>query len=836
MGRWRLLKMAFKPKEKWRHHTFVWASISQISQQDKITSMESESSTPHAALHREQGRYALVAGYIAIWLLMSLLTTAALGYMSSIQEQLRDIVAIHNTKKDLVKQMHASSRERVFSLQYMLLIDDPFERDAESIKIYQNGTKFNEAREQFLRLPLDPPERSIMDKHELLAGRAAPTQRDVINLIMRDETERARHILLDEVTSIQQQALALLGELEEYQDSSIKSALQRAESAYTKAGYLLIFLGGIAVILLIAIAVKVFSVMRVAAQALHDEKDRLRVTLHSIGDGVVATDSSGIIEYINPAAEQLTGWSKEAAVGTSIFETFKVINTATGMPVASTISELIDETRITDIHHHSLLRRKDGSTLAVDYTASAIHHNDGKIGGYVTVFRDESELREMAHHLSHQATHDPLTNLANRRQFEHRLELLLKQNEGSHGEHVLCYLDLDHFKIVNDTCGHAAGDELLKQVVTLFRQKVRTNDLLARIGGDEFGLLLENCPVERALGITEEIRKSIQQYRFIWNGQIFHIGVSIGMVAIDKRWRNLPELLAAADAACYAAKDGGRNRVHLYLTGNTGRESGEESSWPERIRMALGQERLLHYYQIPVPLRPSPSTYQLIDLQLRIQEQGRQRLPLAPLLQYAERHGLAAQIDRCAVEHALMLALLREDKNAVYTIPLSAASLQDKSFATDIVGMATVRCIPPAQLCLEIPESFLIANPGSAGQAAQALIDEGFRIALDGTGRSFGSLEALRSMPFEHLRIAGDFIHQAMEDALLHIQLEAIVRMAHNMGIRVIAMDIQSRQMIGQLEEIGIDYMSGHGIDKPQPAIALLINEYSEHRYESRQA
>lgn len=798
--------------------------------------MESESAVPRTTFHREQGRYALVAGYIAIWLLMSLLTAAALGYMSSIQEQLRDIVAIHNTKKDLVKRMHASSRERVFGLQHMLLIDDPFARDAESMNIYQNGAKFDEAREQFLRLPLDSTEQAIIESHALLARRAAPTQSEMISLIMSDELESARQMLLAEVTPIQQQALALLRDLEEYQDTSIKEAFQRTETAYANARWLLILLGGIAVLLLLGIAVKVFKVMRIAAQALHDEKDRLRVTLHSIGDGVIATDSNGIIEYLNPAAEQLTGWSKEHSIGRNIFQTFNVITTSTGMPVAATIAELIDESPITDLHHHSLLRRKDGSTLAVDYTTSAIHHNDGTVSGYVTVFRDESELREMAHHLSHQATHDPLTNLANRREFEYRLEQLLKQNETSYGEHVLCYLDLDRFKIVNDTCGHAAGDELLKQVVALFRQRVRSNDLLARIGGDEFGLLLQNCPVERALGITEEIRKSVNQYCFLWNGQAFRIGVSIGMVAIDNRWKNLPEMLAAADAACYAAKDGGRNRVHLYLSATSGQLNGSEASWPERIRNALEQERLTHYYQKPVPLSPSTPRAHAIDLQLRIMEQGRQRLPLAPLLTHAERHGLTPLIDRYAVEHALMLALLRENTDAVYTIALSATSLQDKQFVQDIAAMAEIRLVPPAQLCLEIPESFLIANTQAAHQAALALKERGFRIALEGNGQGVSSLEVLRSIPFEYLRIPGDFIHEAMEDAILHIQLEATVRMAHSLGMHVIAMDIQSRQMIEQLDEIGIDYMSGHGIDKPQPAIALLISEYSEGSAEARRA
>lgn len=795
--------------------------------------MGRESTPLHSSLHREQGRYALVAGYIAIWLMMSLLSVAALGYMSTIQEQLRDIVEIHNTKKDLVKRMHASTRERVFSLQHMLLIDDPFERDAESLRIYHNGAKFSEAREEFMKLPLEPAEQIILSKHSMLASRAGPTHREVIALIVGGERERARQLLLSEVLSTQQEALILLQDLEEYQDSSIKQALQRAETSYSKAGSLLIILGGIAVILLIAIAFKVFRIMRVSAQALHDEKDRLRVTLHSIGDGVIATDSNGVIEYINPAAEQLTGWGKDAAHGKNLFEIFNVISTSTEMPVVTTISELVDESRITDLHHHSLLQRKDGTTRAVDYTASAIHHNDGTISGYVTIFRDESELREMAHHLSHQATHDPLTNLSNRREFEHRLELQLNQDGIRNSEHVLCYLDLDRFKIVNDTCGHAAGDELLKQIVILFKHRIRCNDLLARIGGDEFGLLLENCPVERALGITEEIRKSVQYYRFVWKGQSFQIGVSIGMVVIDTRWNNLQELLAAADAACYAAKEGGRNRIHLYITGDTG-QNDDKTAWPARLNHALKQDRLVHYYQRPVALHSTVPETKYIELQLRIIEQGYQRLPFSPLLPQAERHGLAPQFDRWGVRHALMLALLREDIDAVYSIPLSAMSLQDENFVSDIAAMADELTASPAQICLEIPENYLVGNVQVASAVAIELKDRGFRIALDSAGQGIGALDVLRNLPFDYLKISGDFVHEAMEDAIRHIQLEAIVRMAHSIGMHVIAMNIQSRQVIEQACDIGIDYISGHGIDKPQPALALLITDQLEERHEKR--
>lgn len=787
--------------------------------------MDSEPVTPHSTLYREHGRYALVAGYIAIWLLMTVLSVVALVYMTSIQEQLRDIVSIHNTKKDLVKQMHASARERVFSLQHMLLVDDPFERDAETIKMYQHGVTFSQARDRFMQLPLASLEQDIMSRHALLANRAGPTQRDAMTLILEDEMEKGRHLLLGEVIPIQQQAMTLLKELEEYQDASIKQALQQGEEAFEDARILLVVLGGIAVLMLLFIAMKVFGVLRTSAQALNDEKDRLRITLHSIGDGVIATDSTGIIEYINPVAEQFTGWNGEAARGVNIFDVFNIINAANGKPVAKSIDDLIDEARNNDIHHHSLLRRRDDSTLAVDYTTSAIRHTDGNIGGYVTIFRDESSLREMANHLSHQASHDPLTNLANRRVFEHHLELLLREDETSRTEHVLCYLDLDRFKIVNDTCGHAAGDELLKQIVALFRQRVRSNDLLARIGGDEFGLLLENCPVQRAMGIADEIRESVHRYRFIWKGQSFHIGVSIGMVVIDNRWNNLPELLAAADAACYAAKDGGRNRIHLYISGDTGTTNIDEESWPERIRYALEHNRLIHYSQQPVALRSSVPGSSYIYLQLRIKEQGRQRLPFAPLLPQAERHGLAPQIDRWAVENALILAVLREESSAIYSIALSSASLQDEHFAADIAALAQQRSISPAQICLELPENYLLANIQNASTATLRLTEMGFRIALEGTGQSIGTHDTLRSLPFDYLRIHGDFIHEAMDDPILHIQLEANVRMAHSIGMYVVAMDIQSRQVIEQLDDIGVDYLSGHGIAKPQPAIALLITD-----------
>jgi diguanylate cyclase (GGDEF)-like protein/PAS domain S-box-containing protein len=301
-----------------------------------------------------------------------------------------------------------------------------------------------------------------------------------------------------------------------------------------------------------------------AEEALFEEKERAQVTLHSIGDAVITTDAKGTVAYLNRVAESLTGWSSADAQGRSLDTVFRIVDEETGKPVSDPVTRCIEEGRVVGLGNHTVLVGRDGEEYAIEDTAAPIRGRAGQVLGAVLVFHDATETRRAARQMVHDATHDALTDLVNRREFERRLEHAFAGAKEFGSQHALCYLDLDQFKLVNDTAGHAAGDELLKQVRTLLRGKFRGRDTLARLGGDEFGLLLDNCSVERAVKIAEMVVTTLRNFRFSWNGQTFHIGVSIGVAPVMADAENAAEILAQADVACYAAKERGRNRVRVY--------------------------------------------------------------------------------------------------------------------------------------------------------------------------------------------------------------------------------------------------------------------------------
>ncbi|MEG4085365.1 diguanylate cyclase domain-containing protein [Microcoleus sp. POL10_C6] len=298
--------------------------------------------------------------------------------------------------------------------------------------------------------------------------------------------------------------------------------------------------------------------------SLFAEKELAQVTLQSIGDAVITTNAEGNVRFFNPIAEQLTGWKAHEAKGLPLSTVFEIVNEVTRKPVQNPINKALLEKRIVGLANHTILIARDGTEYAIDNSAAPIRDCQGQIIGAVIVFHDVTESRNLARQLSWEASHDALTGLINRRGFEQRLMEAIASVQDSNQQHALCYLDLDKFKVVNDTAGHIAGDELLRQITRLLHKGVRANDTLARLGGDEFGLLLTKCPLSKAALIAENLKDLVHQFRFIWDSKTFIIGVSIGVVAINQDSQDLMEVMGAADAACYAAKAKGRNCVHVY--------------------------------------------------------------------------------------------------------------------------------------------------------------------------------------------------------------------------------------------------------------------------------
>jgi len=554
---------------------------------------------------------------------------------------------------------------------------------------------------------------------------------------------------------------------------------------------------------------------------LHRERDLAQVTLASIGDGVITTDESGCVQYMNPVAERLTGWSADEARGQRVTLIYRLVDEKTGEVLTNPVRGVLTRGEALPRIEHALLLRRDNSRVAVQDSAAPIRSRDGFLIGAVLVFHDMTVTLNLARELSHQASHDALTGVPNRREFERCLIELLERPRESDRADMLCYLDLDQFKVVNDTCGHVAGDELLRQVTGLLREQLRVSDMLARLGGDEFGLILHGCPLDQALVLAERIRGSIQDYRFAWEGRSFSIGVSIGVVEITPDERDLGRLMSAADAACYAAKEDGRNRVHVYQPDDDKLlEQHGQMQWVGRLQSALDQDRLRLYVQPIVPLH-SPEINPLhFEILVRLEENGKIISP-GSFLPAAERYNLMPRIDQWVVNNTLAWLGDRFRKqgslDGVYCINLSGASLSDDRFRSTLRATLEQMKLPPGAICFEITETAAVANLSKVVSFILEVKQLGCSFALDDFGSGLSSFAYLKNLPVDFLKIDGSFIKDVETDPIDLAMVQAINAIGHVMGLKTIAEFVENEAILDRLVEIGLDYAQGYHLGKPTP-------------------
>jgi diguanylate cyclase (GGDEF)-like protein/PAS domain S-box-containing protein len=450
-----------------------------------------------------------------------------------------------------------------------------------------------------------------------------------------------------------------------------------------------------------------------------------------------------------------------------------------------------------------------------------------QIGQFIERRRAETALRKSEQRLAWQATHDELTGLVNRREFEQLLEQALGGAKTQDQQHSLCYLDLDRFKIVNDTCGHAAGDELLRQVTTLMRSQVRNTDILARLGGDEFGLLLKNCPGQQAMSIANTLRQILQEYRFIWQDQTFTIGVSIGVVTIGSNTTNLLSALNAADAACYAAKNTGRNRVCFYQAdGNEVAQHHNQIQWVPRLTQALEKNLFSLYYQPIVPINRVDGHQEHYEVLVRLDDKNEGIVSPLAFIPAAERYHLMHLIDRWVITtlFATQGQKYRDNWNScqqresyLYAINLSGATINDDDFINFLLEQFKLYQIPPEVICFEITETLAITNLSKAANLIKELRSIGCHFALDDFGSGVSSFGYLKTLPVDYLKIDGNFIKDIVSSPTDLALTEAINRVGHTMGLKTIAEFVENELILAKLQELGVDYAQGYGIAKPLP-------------------
>jgi diguanylate cyclase (GGDEF)-like protein/PAS domain S-box-containing protein len=564
---------------------------------------------------------------------------------------------------------------------------------------------------------------------------------------------------------------------------------------------------------------------KLAEIALAEERERAQVTLASIGDGVIRTDAAGVVDYLNAVAERLTGWSAEEAAGQPLGRVFDLVDEAGMRLLFDPVERCLREGQVVELPDSSILLRRDGMEFAIRDSVAPIHDRQGRITGTVLVFKDVTELRGMEREMSYLAQHDALTGLLNRREFETRLERCLRTAAEEERQHALFYLDLDEFKLVNDTSGHLAGDELLKQVTAVLAAQLRRGDTLARLGGDEFGVLLEDTSPERARELGEALRAAVRANRFVWQDRIFEIGVSLGTVMIDRESGDIAQVLSAADAACYVAKEAGRNRIHEYQLDDTlVTERYGAMDWIHRIHKAFDEERFRLYRQPIQPLGRDPDVAPLAplcEIFIRmVDEQGRIATPAA-FIPAAERYHLIPSIDRWVVHTAFEVltrsTLASDAPGTCFAINLSGQSIGEGDFLDYVLSEMKASGVPPERLCFEITETAAVANLARAKRFISVLKAHGACFVLDDFGSGLSSFAYLKNLRVDYLKIDGEFVRNMVGDSVQRAIVESIHQVGHVMGIRTIAEGVEDRAALEALCAIGVDYAQGYWIAAPEP-------------------
>jgi len=545
------------------------------------------------------------------------------------------------------------------------------------------------------------------------------------------------------------------------------------------------------------------------------------LALDSLAEAIIATDKDGRITHLNPAAEQLTGSAADAAVGKLLEEIVSLVDETDRRLLSDPVHQaLTTGVAVTLSRRALLLSRVNGSERSIELSASPIRNSAREVVGAVVMLHDVTEMRGLTRQMSYQAAHDALTGLVNRREFERRLEEAIESGHRGDGQHVLCYLDLDRFKLVNDTSGHLAGDSMLREVAKLLRDAVRDSDTVGRLGGDEFGILLVGCPLEKARQIADDVTRAVGDHRFVWRDKIFNIGASIGLVEISRESGTLEELLAAADTACYVAKKQGTGRVVVYSARDEAlaRHTGE-IQWLQRLQTALKENRFQLYHQAIVPAHGEDGG-PAMEVLVRLQDESGQDLLPAEFMRAAERYRLMGLVDRWVVQTTL--AALGRGAISVpaahsVAINISGQTLGDVQFLEFVVECLDSTGVTPGQVCFEIAETAVIANLDHARRFVGVLHGMGCQFALDDFGSGVGSFSNLKTLPLDYLKIDGSFIRNLARDSVNQAMVTAMIKLARTLNFKVIAEQVEDSAAEEAARRMGVDYLQGYAISRPQP-------------------
>ncbi|WP_455217082.1 EAL domain-containing protein [Kaarinaea lacus] len=583
------------------------------------------------------------------------------------------------------------------------------------------------------------------------------------------------------------------------------------------------------IIFVLAVAIYLVLVLRKKINAGIEEDEIIQshrveqAALLSIADAVITTDKSGHVVYMNTTAERLTEWDNNAARGHAIQSIFNATDLDSPSLVLDPVGQCLKDGQVVRLVKPVNLRGRMVSRSVVEATVSPTRNRSGELIGAILVFHDISKVRELQDHINYQASHDPLTGLLHRQEFEKYLEASLKSAHASGRNHAMCYMDVNHFRVINENFGHVAGDELLIQLSVLLRSMVRDEDTLARLGGDEFAILLNNCPVEEAENKVRAIIELIEKSSFSWKGSAVDYNLAFGVVAINPASGSTNEIIKSAESACFTAKGIGRNQLVVYKSSDPEQiKHRGEMRWVKRIREALKNQEFQLYYQRIQPIQDDNQEALHYELLMRTEDRNHDLVSPEDFIPAAERYNLMIDIDRWVVSAAIknisrLQGASQGEASGIYGVNLSGQSLGDSAFVEYVEDLFQEHKVNPGMICFEITETSAILDQKIALTIINKLKRSGCRFALDDFGTGVSSYLYLKTYPFDYVKIDGSFIRNIENSPVDAVMVESICRVASVMGIKTIAEFVEQEELIEKLKNIGVDFVQGYAIAKPAP-------------------
>jgi diguanylate cyclase (GGDEF)-like protein/PAS domain S-box-containing protein len=767
---------------------------------------------------RSNMMWTIIMGFGFMFLIMLFFWSFNLQQTSKMYQTIENS-RIASEKMAIIVSMIEIARARTRLTNELIFIDDPFVQDEINVELDIYASRFGRERESLLATGLSDIEMDILKRQSVVITPTLALQRKSAEMAMSGDPEavkEARRILIFQVYPGQGKIIDHFMELLNLQKQIIDQATVRTAQEQQFARGLATTL--LFSLLIIGILGGLFVIMRTARmeRELFLEKERALITLKSIGDAVITTDKKGRIEYLNPVAEKITGYMNNEMRGAPINDVFKAFDEANKRWLSDCVMTFLREGSYATPSNDIVLFTRRSEKIDISLTMAPIQSEDHKVLGIIATFQDISTNKHLTRQIEHQAKHDSLTGLLNRREFEQKVsQSLALYSENT--SHAFCVMDLDRFKIVNDSVGHAAGDELLRQITSVIQECLRRSDLFARIGGDEFALFLNNIDIDDASRLCEKITQQVSEFQFLWGKSAFRIGISIGMVESTPETTDYNHLFHAADTACYLAKHEGRNRLKVVdLNDANLSATSEQTRWATRITHALENNEFVLYGQEIRPLQNQDNSSHLEVLIRLIDSDTGEMIPPGAFIPAAERYNLMAQIDDWVVRKVIN-AMVTGDNDEHYALNLSGQSMGNDKFAHKILTLIEESDFDTSKLSFEITETAAISNLENAKSFLRKLNELGCKTALDDFGSGLSSFGYLRDFPVNFLKIDGMFIKQITEDDTSRVMVEAIHAIGKTMDLETIAEFVEDDATLNLIRKIGIDYAQGYHLGKPVP-------------------